>query len=258
MTDDFSLLNVDNLCVSFKTEQGRFRAVDRVGFSVQKGEIVGLVGESGCGKSVTALSLTRLLPCPPARIAADGVYFLGVDILGLKAEKLREIRGRRIGMIFQEPGEALSPLYRIGGQLMEALRFHYPDISREQARKTAVKWLGRVGISDPETRRKAYPFELSGGMQQRVMIAAAMMLDPDLLIADEPTTALDVTTQARIFQLIFDMKKKDMSILLITHDMGVVWETCDRVLVMYAAKIVESADVADLFAAPAHPYTRGL
>jgi len=252
-----ALLSVRDLSVSFETEEGEFKAVDNVSFEIHEGESVGLVGESGCGKSVTALSLIRLVPSPPSRISAKSVVFRGQDIMALKADQLRQIRGKAISMIFQEPLSALSPLHRIGRQLVEAIQLHQ-NVPYKDAWKTSETWLQKVGIPDAAQRMFSYPFELSGGMQQRVMIAMALMLSPSLIIADEPTTALDVTTQAQIFELIRAMKQKDTSLLLITHDMGVIWEMCDRVMVMYASQIVETGGRKDIFSNPAHPYTIGL
>jgi peptide/nickel transport system ATP-binding protein/oligopeptide transport system ATP-binding protein len=251
------LLDVRNLSVSFHTDEGVFNAVDNVSLHVKSGEIVGLVGESGCGKSVTSLSILRLIPSPPGNIDSGQILFKGHDLLKLDTAELRRVRGRSISMIFQEPLSALSPLQRIGQQLVEALRLHN-DFSAKEAWAVAEAWLEKVRIPDAKQRMFAYPFQLSGGMQQRVMIAMAMMPDPDLIIADEPTTALDVTIQARIFSLIKEMRQEKTSILLITHDMGVIWEMCDRVVVMYASRIAEEAGKEDVFARPAHPYTRGL
>jgi peptide/nickel transport system ATP-binding protein/oligopeptide transport system ATP-binding protein len=252
-----NLLEVRNLSVSFHTDDGIFKAVDNVSLNVKRGEIVGLVGESGCGKSVTSLSILKLIPSPPGKIESGQVYFNGHDLLKLDTADLRKIRGRAISMIFQEPLSALSPLQRIGRQLVEALKLHN-NFSKNEAWTLAEQWLEKVKIPDVKERMFAYPFQLSGGMQQRVMIAMAMMLEPDLIIADEPTTALDVTIQAKIFALIKEMRQEKTSILLITHDMGVIWEMCDRVLVMYASRIAEEASKDDIFKQPAHPYTRGL
>ena len=251
------LLDVRNLNVSFHTDDGVFKAVDNVSLHVKSGEIVGLVGESGCGKSVTSLSILRLIPSPPGKINSGQVLFKGDDILKQDVGELRRIRGRSISMIFQEPLAALSPLQRIGQQLVETLKLHNA-LSAKEAWAVAEEWLEKVKIPDAKERMFAYPFQLSGGMQQRVMIAMAMMLDPDLIIADEPTTALDVTIQARIFSLIKEMRREKTSILLITHDMGVIWQMCDRVIVMYASRIAEEAGKDDIFTNPAHPYTRGL
>jgi peptide/nickel transport system ATP-binding protein/oligopeptide transport system ATP-binding protein len=252
-----NLLDVRNLSVSFHTDDGVFKAVDNVSLHVKRGEIVGLIGESGCGKSVTSLGILKLIPSPPGKIDSGRIYFKGHDLLKLDAVELRQIRGKAISMIFQEPLAALSPLQRIGQQLVEALKLHN-DISKKEAWALAEKWLEKVKIPDVKERMFAYPFSLSGGMQQRVMIAMAMMLEPDLIIADEPTTALDVTIQAKIFSLIKEMRQEKTSILLITHDMGVIWEMCDRVIVMYASRIAEEASKDDIFVKPAHPYTQGL
>lgn len=251
------LLEIKNLTVEFATENGSVRVVDRVSLSIDRGETVGLVGESGCGKSVTALSILRLLPVPAGRITDGEILFDGINLLTEPVEALRAIRGRRISMIFQEPMTALSPLHRIGHQLCETVRLHKNSSFRD-AWKFGTEWLEKVGIENPSERMRAYPHELSGGMRQRVMIAMALMLDPELIIADEPTTALDVTLQAQIFDLITQMKKTDTSLLLITHDMGVIWEMCQRVAVMYAARIVEQGGLTQIFEQPTHPYTQGL
>ncbi len=251
------LLEIKNLSVRFDSDDGPFRAVDDVSFAIGRGESVGLVGESGCGKSVTALAVTRLIPSPPGHIESGSVMFEKKDLLKLGPGALRQVRGSAISMIFQEPLSALSPLHRIGRQIVEGIRFHR-DISKKEAWNYARQWLSKVGLPDAQERMYAYPFQLSGGMQQRIMIAMALMLSPSLIIADEPTTALDVTTQAQIFSLIREMKQNDTSLLLITHDMGVVWEMCDRVVVMYASRIVETGSLDDIFFRPAHPYTKGL
>ena len=252
-----TLLDIHNLSIVFHTEEGPLTAVDDVSFSVETGEVVGLVGESGCGKSVTALGLLRLIPMPPGRILSGEVIFEGRDLLRIPVPELQKIRGRRISVIFQEPMSALSPLHRIGAQLTETLKLH-SDLDEKRARETGIEWLQRVGIPDPVDCMRAYPFQLSGGMLQRVMIAMALMLDPALILADEPTTALDVTIQAQVLERLREMKRSSTSLLLITHDLGVVWEMCDRVLVMYAARIVEEGPRQDLFNRPAHPYTRAL
>jgi len=251
------MIRIQDLSVSFETDEGIVRAVDGVSLDIHGGEVLGLVGESGCGKSVTAMSILRLIPSPPGRIESGSVLFRGAELLSLPMPELRKIRGNAISMIFQEPMTALSPLHRIGKQLAETLRFHR-NINREKAWKTGEEWLRKVGIPDPEQSMYAYPFQLSGGMRQRVMIATALMLDPDLIIADEPTTALDVTIQAQVLDLMRDMKKKDTSVLLITHDMGVIWEMCTRVVVMYASELVETGTVNDIFDDPLHPYTEAL
>jgi len=251
------LLQVQDLQVTFDTEEGLLTAVDRVSFEIHPGEVLGMVGESGCGKSVTALSILRLIPSPSGRIAKGRILLEGNDLLELPIRELRELRGNVISMIFQEPMTALSPLHRVGKQLVEAQQLH-ADIPRKEAWKIGEEWLRKVGIPEPGDRMFAYPFELSGGMRQRVMIAMALMLDPSLIIADEPTTALDVTIQAQILDLMLDMKQDDTSVLLITHDMGVVWDVCDRVVVMYASRIVEEGPVREVFSNPLHPYTQGL
>jgi len=252
-----NLLEVRDLSVSFHTDDGVFRAVDNVSLHVKRGEIVGLIGESGCGKSVTSLSILKLIPSPPGKIDSGQIYFNGQDLFKMNPAELRQIRGKAISVIFQEPLSALSPLQRIGQQLVETLRIHN-DISKKEAWALAAEWLEKVKIPDVKERMFAYPYQLSGGMQQRVMIAMAMMLEPDLIIADEPTTALDVTIQSKIFSLIKEMRLEKTSILLITHDMGVIWEMCDRVVVMYASRIAEEAGKDDIFNRPAHPYTQGL
>ncbi len=252
-----NLLEIRDLSVVFSTDEGELKAALGVSFSMKPGERLGLVGESGCGKSVTALSILRLIPSPPGRIVSGSIFFQGRDLLSLGYDEMRKIRGNDISMIFQEPQAALSPLHRVGDQLVEAVRFHR-DVGRKEAWEQAASWLAKVGISDPDQRMYAYPFQLSGGMQQRVMIAMALMMSPRLLVADEPTTALDVTTQAQIFSLVKNMMAGDMSLLLITHDMGVVWEMCDRVAVMYASMLVETGTRDQIFSAPRHPYTQGL
>ena len=251
------LIDVQDLTVSFTTDEGRLKAVDRVSFHLDEGEVLGIVGESGCGKSVTALSMMRLVPCPPGSIDTGRVLYKDRDLLALETKELQAIRGQGISMIFQEPLSALSPLQTIGRQMEEVVHIH-TDVSAQEARRISQEWLEKVRIPDAAERLRAYPYQLSGGMQQRIMIAMALMLSPDLIIADEPTTALYVTIQAQVFRLIRDMKQERTSILLITHDMGVVWDMCDRVAVMYASQIVETASVADIFSHPAHPYTQGL
>ncbi len=256
-TNKQPLLSVQNLTVSFSADEGRFKAVDDVSFTIGRGRSVGLVGESGCGKSVSALALTRLIPSPPGRIESGRVFFEGTDLLAARPGELRRVRGSAISMIFQEPLSALSPLHRIGRQLVEAVLLHR-KVSKKEAWRFAEDWLRKVGIPDAGERMYSYPFQLSGGMQQRIMIAMALMLEPALIIADEPTTALDVTTQAQIFELLQDMKQNFGSLLLITHDMGVVWEMCEQVIVMYASRIVETGSREAVFFQPAHPYTQGL
>ena len=251
------ILEISDLAVTFETDEGIIKAVDKVSFHMQRGEIVGLVGESGCGKSVTALSILRLIPSPPGRIENGKIIFKDKDLMKLDYSEMQKIRGMEISMIFQEPSSALSPLHRIGDQLVEAILIHM-DSTKKKAWEMAEHWLKRVKLPDAGERMFAYPHELSGGMQQRVMIAMALMPEPDLIIADEPTTALDVTIQLQVLELIREMKRSDTSILLITHDMGVVWEMCDRVIVMYASMIAEEGKLSDIFLNPAHPYTRGL
>jgi len=254
---DKPLLDIHNLHTQFFTEGGVVRAVDGIDFSVRRGEVVGLVGESGCGKSVTSLSIMRLLS-QPGRIVDGEILFDNQDLVELPESRMTEIRGNRISMIFQQPQSSLNPVFRIGEQLSEVLQIHQ-DVSKEVGEKRAIELLTLVGVPDPETRVKAFPHELSGGMAQRVMIAMALACVPELLIADEPTTALDVTIQAQILDLMRNMRSKmDTAIILITHDLGVVAEMCDRVNVMYAGRIVEQAPVVELFKSPKHPYTVAL
>jgi peptide/nickel transport system ATP-binding protein len=252
------LLSVRDLRVYFYTENGVARAVDGVSFDVGSGETVGLVGESGCGKSVTALSLMRLVR-PPGRIeAGSAISFDGQNLVSIDERAMREIRGARVSMVFQEPMTALNPVFTIGEQIAEVVRVHHAG-SKAEAWTRAVKMLEIVGIPAPEQRAKDYPHQLSGGMRQRVVIAMALVMNPALVIADEPTTALDVTIQAQILELLRDLQQKTgTSILLITHDLGVVAETASRVIVMYGGEVVEEATVEDLFALPHHPYTEGL
>ncbi|MDY6904585.1 MAG: ABC transporter ATP-binding protein [Thermodesulfobacteriota bacterium] len=257
------LLHMENLAVSFATEAGRLRAVEDVSVTVNRGETLGLVGESGCGKSVTALSIMRLLPKPSGRIEAGRIQFDGIDITALAPDAMHTIRGRRIAMIFQEPMTALNPVHTIGKQVCEIFHLHPQTLpagaGRKESAEQAEEMLRKVGIPDPRRRMKEYPHQISGGMRQRVMIAMALACSPDLLIADEPTTALDVTIQAQILDLIKNAQSETgMAVIFITHDLGVIAETCERVCVMYAGKIVETADVRTLFQRPAHPYTRGL
>jgi len=252
------LLEIKGLKTYFHTEEGLVRAVDDVSFSLNRGEVLGLVGESGCGKSVTSYSIMQLLPMPPGRFEGGEIIFKGRNLLDLKDSQMRKIRGNEIGMIFQEPMTALNPVVRVGKQIEEALALH-TDLDKEGLNARAVDLLDKVGIPEPARRAEAYPHELSGGMRQRVMIAMALSCDPDLLIADEPTTALDVTIQAQILELIREMQDVTGSaMILITHDLAVIAETVDRVAVMYAGKIVEITDVKTIFTEPAHPYTQGL
>ena len=253
------LLQVRNLKTYFHTEAGTAKAVDGVDFDVFAGEVLGLVGESGSGKSVTALSILRLIPDPPGKIVDGSIVFKGRDLLKLSWEEIRAVRGKEISMIFQEPMTSLNPVFTIGMQVIEAILGH-EKTSKQQAHARAVEMLGLVGIPDPASRMNDYPQQFSGGMRQRVMIAMALACNPSLLIADEPTTALDVTIQAQILELMLEMKNRqpDAAILLITHNLGVVAETCHRVIVMYGGKIQEVAPVKEIFANPLHPYTRGL
>lgn len=252
------LLTVTDLVTQFDTEDGRVTAVDGVSFDVMPGETLGIVGESGSGKSVTALSVIRLIQTPPGRIAGGRVTFKGRDLLDLPDHEMREIRGNEISMIFQEPMTSLNPLFTVGDQIMEAILLHQ-DRDKQRARERAVEMLRKVGIPSPEKRVDQYPHQMSGGMRQRVMIAMALACNPSLLIADEPTTALDVTIQAQILDLIGKLKEDTgASVMLITHDLGVIAETADRVIVMYAGQIVETGDVDTIFDQPMHPYTSGL
>lgn len=253
------LLEVRDLRVHFSLEDGLIRAVDGVSFGLEKGRTLGIVGESGCGKSVTALSLLRLFPTPPARIVSGEVLFEGKDLLKLDLGGIRAVRGRDIGMIFQDPMTSLNPVFPVGTQIVEALETHRPEMSAAAMRDRALDLLRWVGLPEPEHHLDDFPHRLSGGMRQRVMIAMALACEPKLLVADEPTTALDVTIQAQILELLRRLQRElGMSLLLITHDLGVVAETCDEVLVMYAGKPAERASRDDLFREPRHPYTRGL
>jgi oligopeptide/dipeptide ABC transporter ATP-binding protein len=251
------LLEVSALHTIFNTDDGIVRAVDGVDFHIQKGEILGIVGESGCGKSVTALSIMRLIR-PPGKIVSGDIQFHGHSLLSYPEDEMRQMRGQRISMIFQQPQSSLNPVITVGNQLAESFEIH-TELEKEERWSKAVELLQRVGIPDAHSKAKAYPHEMSGGQAQRVMIAMALALKPELLIADEPTTALDVTIQAQILELIVGLRNQlDMAVILITHDLGVVAETADRVAVMYAGQIVEEAVVKDLFKRPKHPYTKGL
>ena len=253
-----TILAVNNLRVMFKTEHGEIAAVDDVSFEMKQGEVLGIVGESGSGKSVSALAIMGLLPRPPARIAQGEIWFEGENLLKYSDRDMQRIRGPGIGMVFQEPMTSLNPVFTIGDQLMETVRVHQ-KVGPSQQRARAIEMLARVGIAMPERRIDDYPHQLSGGMRQRVMIAMALICNPRLLIADEPTTALDVTIQQQILELLLDLREEfKMAIMIITHNMGVVAEVADRVIVMYAGKVVERAPVNELFTRPAHPYTRGL
>jgi len=252
------LLSVRNLRVGFDTEQGPVTAVGGLSLDLKQGEVLGLVGESGCGKSVTALSILGLLPTPPARVLGGEILFEGTDLLKSSIANLRRIRGKRIAMIFQEPMSSLNPVFTIGDQLTETIR-HHDGVGRADAQRRAIKMLDTVGIAAAASRLDDYPHHLSGGMRQRVMIAMALSCTPSLLLADEPTTALDVTIQAQILDLLRALQSEfKMSVMLITHDLGVVAEFVDQVAVMYAGRIVESAGVVDAFERPRHPYTQGL
>jgi len=251
------LLRIEDLRVAFDTDEGTVNAVNGVTMDVRRGETLGIVGESGCGKSVTALSVLRLIPRPPGRLVGGRIVFRGEDMLGLPAERLREIRGGGIGMIFQEPMTALSPLWRVGEQMIEALRLHRP-VAAAEAKERALLWLKKVGIPDPDRCFHAYPHQLSGGMRQRVMIAMTLQLEPELVIADEPTTALDVTIQAQVLELMREMRGPSTAVVMITHDMGVVWELCDRVVVMYGGEVFEAGKVENVLKSPLNPYTEAL
>ena len=253
------LLRIEDLDVSFRNEEGDVTSAARdVSLTLDRGEVLGLVGESGSGKSSVAMSIPRLLPSPPAFWPKGRILFDGVDTLSMPIADLRQIRGSRIGVVFQDPIGSLSPLHRIGDQLVETIRLHR-DVSAKDARAQALEWLDKVGLTDPETCARAYPHELSGGMQQRVMIAMGLMLGPDLLIADEPTTALDVTIQAQVLRLLRDLHLSASAVLLITHDLGVVSQMATRIAVMKDGRIIETADnPAAFFDNPKHPYSRTL
>ena len=252
------LLQVENLESGFDTERGLVKAVDGISFELEKGRTLGIVGESGCGKTVTAMSIVDLLPKPAGRVMGGSIGFMGRELRDAEPEVMYDLRGNDVGVIFQEPMAALNPVQRVGRQITESLLLHR-DLSKDEALRKAVELLDAVGIPSPERRISDYPHQLSGGMRQRVMIAIALCCDPDLLIADEPTTALDVTVQAQILDLMSEMQKeRGMATLLITHDLGVIAEQCDEVVVMYAGRIVERAPVKELFFEPRHAYTKGL
>jgi peptide/nickel transport system ATP-binding protein/oligopeptide transport system ATP-binding protein len=256
--DQDTVLEIRDLKTYFFGEEGVATAVDGVSWSLQKGKTLALVGESGCGKSVTALSVMGLVPDPPGRIVAGQILFEGKDLLHYNEKQMQDVRGNQIAMIFQEPMTSLNPVYTVGNQIIEAIELHQ-NIRGRAARQRAIDMLRQVGIPAPEQRIDEYPHQMSGGMRQRVMIAMALSCDPSVLIADEPTTALDVTIQAQILDLLYDLQqKRGMSILLITHDLGVVAEVADEVCVMYASRLVERAEVRELFNHPLHPYTQGL
>jgi len=253
-----ALLEIDSLAVEFDTDEGVVRAVDGVGFTLDAGGTLGIVGESGCGKSVTALSIMRLLPQPMGRIATGSIRFEDRELTALDLTEMRKVRGARIGMVFQEPMTALNPVHTVGRQLSEMLMLHR-GLRPEGALREAAAMLERVGIPSADVRLGEFPHQLSGGMRQRVMIAMALLCKPALLIADEPTTALDVTIQAQILDLIRELQAEmGMAVILITHDLGVIAETCESVVVMYAGKVAEKGSVLDIFDRPTHPYTRGL
>ncbi len=253
-----TILEVQNLVTTFETDAGRLTAVDGVSFSVRRGRTLGIVGESGCGKSVTALSIMRLLPQPMGRIAGGRILFEGRDLAALSPDEMHKIRGGRIGMIFQEPMTALNPVHTIGQQLSEVFLIHRTK-SRAEAWLRSTEMLHKVGIPAPEVRMGEYPHQLSGGMRQRVVIAMALACEPAVVIADEPTTALDVTIQAQILELMQSLQRAmGLAIVLITHDLGVIAETCNDVVVMYAGRVAEAGSVTDIFDQPSHPYTRGL
>ncbi len=252
------LLKIEQLQTHFFTEAGTVRAVDGVSLMVRKGETLGIVGESGCGKSVTALSILRLIPTPPGKIVGGNIYLDGRDLLKLPEDEMRKVRGASISMIFQEPMTSLNPVFTVGDQIAEGIRLHQ-RLSKRESWNKAIEMLRIVRVADPDRRVKEYPHQMSGGMRQRVMIAMALSCNPQLLIADEPTTALDVTIQAQILELLSQLKSElGMAVMLITHDLGVVADTAARVAVMYAGRVVEEAPVMELFANPKHPYTQGL
>jgi oligopeptide/dipeptide ABC transporter ATP-binding protein len=259
LQENRTILSIKNLVAAFQTESGLLRAVDGVSLSLRQGSTLGIVGESGCGKSVTALSIMRLLPKPAGQYLDGEILFKEIDILKLPAERLHQIRGNRISMIFQEPMTALNPVQTIGRQLAEVYELHHPEIGKTGMLKASLEVLNKVGIAAPEAVIKSYPHQISGGMRQRVMIAMALAIKPDILIADEPTTALDVTIQAQILSLIRGLQDETgMSVIFITHDLGVIAETCKDVVVMYAGRVAEMATALELFENPRHPYTKGL
>jgi len=258
ISENHPLLKIRNLHTYFFLDEGVLKAVDGIDLDLREGETLGIVGESGCGKSVTALSILQLLPSPPGKIVKGEIYFEGNDLLALSEGEMRKIRGRSISMIFQEPMTCLNPVFQVGDQISEILRLH-EGVSRKEAWERSIEMLRMVGIPSPERRVREYPHHLSGGMRQRAMIAMAMACSPKLMIADEPTTALDVTIQAQILELMTHLKEeKAMSLILITHNLGVIAETVQNVMVMYAGRILEYADVRSIFVNPKHPYTQGL
>ncbi len=252
------LISVRNLRIEFNTERGVVRAIDDVSFDILPGETLGVVGESGCGKSVTSLAILGLIPSPPGRIVSGSIRLQGRELVGLPEAEYRKVRGREISMIFQEPMTALNPVFTVGSQMVDVLVRH-KQLTRRQARQVAIDMLAKVGIPSPEKRIDEYPHQLSGGMRQRVMIAMALSCGPKLLLADEPTTALDVTTQAQVMEEIVQLQEEfGTAVVLVTHDLGVVAETCQRAVVMYCGKVIEEAEIETLFHHPKHPYTRGL
>jgi oligopeptide/dipeptide ABC transporter ATP-binding protein len=258
MTDSNTLLSIKDVHVTFFTDEGNVNAVGGVSYDIKKGKTLAVVGESGCGKTVTALSILRLIPDPPGKVTKGRIIFKRTDLLKISEKRMRAIRGNHITMIFQEPMTSLNPVYTVGRQIVEVIELHQ-SLKGKQALGHAVEMLRLVGIADPDRRAREYPHQLSGGMRQRIMIAMALSCNPALLIADEPTTALDVTIQAQILELLRELQRNNnMSVLLITHDLGVVAENADDVVVMYASKIVETAEVGPLFDEPLHPYTQGL
>lgn len=259
MSERHPLLQVRNLTIAFENDETKkaVTTVQDVSFDVHPGEILCIVGESGCGKSVSSMAIPRLLPSPPSIIQGGQILFDGVDLLSLPIAEMRKYRGKQIGVIFQDPMTALSPLVRIGDQMAEAVMTHEP-VSRREAKAKALEWLGYVGIQNPALALRCYPYELSGGMQQRVMIAMCLILEPRLIIADEPTTALDVTIQAQVLDLMLKLHRKESGMIFITHDMGVVYKMAHRICVMYAGQIVEEADAKEFFRGPKHPYARAL
>lgn len=256
--NDAPLLQIANLSVAFDTHMGTAKVLQDVSLDLHRGEILGLVGETGCGKSVTARCILRLIPTPPGRITLGRISFKGEDLLTCSPRRMRSIRGNRISMIFQEPMSSLNPVFTVGNQMTEVVRLHQ-NLTRREAEERCMETLTQVQMPDPERILRKYPHELSGGMRQRVMIAMELSCDPEILLADEPTTALDVTVQGQVLQIIKDQAvQRDMTVLCITHDMGVVAQVCNRVAVMYAGQLVECAPVKELFATPRHPYTQGL
>jgi oligopeptide/dipeptide ABC transporter ATP-binding protein len=254
-----TLLDVQELSTSFFTDEGVVHAIADVSFKLEKGETLGIVGESGSGKTVTSKTVMRIIPSPPGKITGGKILFDGEDLAKATDDRMQEIRGNKIAMIFQEPMSALNPVFKVGWQIDEALRLHQKDLDKVQRRKRVLEMLEKVNMPSPEQRIDEYPHQLSGGMRQRVMIAMALACNPEILIADEPTTALDVTIQAQVLRLINELKTElGTAVILITHDLGVVAEVCDRVMVMYAGQVVEEGSVDDVFHRPAHPYTRAL